>query len=186
MAKNEKYTNNVSTLRGKYGLTQEKFAEVIGSSESTIKKVESGERTLTPDVAIKIWEVYNVSLNWLYGLDDNFNDKAGDTVLALKHIFQLDMRKCVIKMDKRLEEFLLSLDKVESKKDDEIPEPAYRIWVDDIKRKFNDSMSSNGDNTPVEYEFFPKGTFDSQVKAATEAALNEKLKQHRPEIGMHR
>ena len=67
---------NLQILRKKNKLTQIELAEKLNYSDKAISKWEKGETT--PDVytLVKIAQHYNVSLNYLLGIDtENYNKK---------------------------------------------------------------------------------------------------------------
>ena len=45
---------------------QKEFAASIGLVESTYNQIESCKQILTPPQAVRIYERYGISLNWLY------------------------------------------------------------------------------------------------------------------------
>ncbi|MCL1820795.1 MAG: helix-turn-helix transcriptional regulator [Oscillospiraceae bacterium] len=55
-------------------LTQEEFAWEIGCSTNTISRIEQRKISLTSDIALKIAEKFDVSLDWLFMLTDDDND----------------------------------------------------------------------------------------------------------------
>lgn len=60
--------NNIKYYRLKQGLTQSKLAELIGVNQNTISEYESGLYYPAMEIAIKLSEVLNVSINDLYKL----------------------------------------------------------------------------------------------------------------------
>ena len=58
--------NNIKYYRLKNGFTQSKLAELIGVNQNTISEYESGKYYPAMDIAIKLSEVLNVSVNDLY------------------------------------------------------------------------------------------------------------------------
>ena len=64
--KKELIIGRVRELRERLGMTQEKFAESIGISTNTISRIEREQISLTSDVALKIADTHDVSLDWLF------------------------------------------------------------------------------------------------------------------------
>lgn len=58
-------------LRTKKDLTQKELAKKIGISSSTIAMIESGERNGNKETLDKIAGFFNVTLDYLYGKNDN-------------------------------------------------------------------------------------------------------------------
>ena len=54
-------------LRDRVGYTQAKMAEAIGCLQTTYKRYESGDRTPSYDVLLKISDEFNVSVDYLLG-----------------------------------------------------------------------------------------------------------------------
>ncbi len=57
-------------LRLKSGLTQKQLADKIGITKSVISYYELQERQPSPDVIIKLANVFHVSADYLLGIDD--------------------------------------------------------------------------------------------------------------------
>lgn len=57
-------------MREDHDLTQQKVAEYLHCDQSVYSKYERGERKLPLDVAIRLAELYEVSLDYLVGRDD--------------------------------------------------------------------------------------------------------------------
>ena len=90
----KKSIQRLKELREKNGnITQEDFAEKIGVSTDTIRKIEQGKVKLTLDNAISIKSAFGVSLDWLYGVADDMNDEASTTLLALRKYFNICTKK---------------------------------------------------------------------------------------------
>lgn len=60
----------VRGLREDSDLTQEYLAQYLSCSQSAYSKIESGQRQLSIDYAIKISSLYQVSIDYLLGLTD--------------------------------------------------------------------------------------------------------------------
>lgn len=57
--------NKVREARLKYGLTQEKLAELVGISDSYMGLIERGERILSVETLVKLSLALGVSTDWL-------------------------------------------------------------------------------------------------------------------------
>ena len=62
------FGTNLKRLREHHGLTQRQLAEKIGVSKSVISFYECKERTPSPDVLIRLSDVFHVTTDELLGL----------------------------------------------------------------------------------------------------------------------
>lgn len=63
----------IRDLREDSDLTQAEIAKVIGVSQRAYSYYENGERTLTPEILIKLSNYYNVSVDYILNITDNPN-----------------------------------------------------------------------------------------------------------------
>ena len=63
-------------LREDRGLTQSAVADDLNCDQSLYSKYERGERSLPLDLAVKLAQVYGVSLDYLVGLTEDPAPKA--------------------------------------------------------------------------------------------------------------
>ena len=61
------FSERLVLLRNEKGITQEKFADIIGVSKSTVSMYENGNRTPSFEVEEKIADYFNVDLEFLRG-----------------------------------------------------------------------------------------------------------------------
>lgn len=86
----------ISDLREDKGLKQADFAKIIGVTQSTIQRWESGESNIDHESLKKIAEYFYVSADWLIGLstvsspDPDINNVCCLTGLSEKTAFMLD------------------------------------------------------------------------------------------------
>lgn len=83
-----KTASRLKELRLKHGYTMQDIAKKIDlKSHGTYSDIEHGKNILTSINALKLANLYNVSLDYLYGLTNNknnknlMNDKELDTIL---------------------------------------------------------------------------------------------------------
>lgn len=57
----------IRDLREDHDLTQQKVAEILMCDQSLYSKYERGERALPLELAVKLADLYNVSLDYLVG-----------------------------------------------------------------------------------------------------------------------
>ena len=67
--------NRILELRTERQLTQTLIANKINVSVSSISRYERGEMEPTLDIAIRLCDVFNVTMEWLTGEDDIHKDK---------------------------------------------------------------------------------------------------------------
>lgn len=60
----------IKELREKFGLNQERLAELIGVSRPTLSQIENGERRVYAEELIKLSEIFNISVGALLGLEE--------------------------------------------------------------------------------------------------------------------
>jgi transcriptional regulator with XRE-family HTH domain len=71
------FSDKMLTLRKKQKLSQEALAKELGATTTTIGRYERGEVKPSIEVAAKIAEVLNVSLDFMVGnTTNNFEDKS--------------------------------------------------------------------------------------------------------------
>ena len=59
------------TLREGIGLSQSKFADVIGSTQSSINRYENGQATPTVELLRKYADYFDVSMDYIFARTDN-------------------------------------------------------------------------------------------------------------------
>lgn len=62
---------NIRDLREDNDLTQSSLAKMLGISQRAYSYYENGQRTLTPEILIKLSKIHNVSIDYLLGQTDN-------------------------------------------------------------------------------------------------------------------
>lgn len=139
------YTYRLQELRKKENLTQEELAEKIDVSAPLITSIERQVKKLSLRNAMLIAKEFNVSLDWLYGLSDDTKDSASNVLSTLKDIFDIDLEKKYIKVDKNLAKYLEGLSKAyktKSNKEYNLPEEAFNYWIEGIKKTYNENPKS--------------------------------------------
>lgn len=64
------YGQRIKEIRQEKGLTQAQLAEMLTTTQSTIGKYEREEIQLTVDTIFKICKLFEVSADYLLGLED--------------------------------------------------------------------------------------------------------------------
>ncbi len=62
--------NRLRSLRESIGLSQAKFADVIGSTQSSINRYENGQATPTVDLLRKYADYFDVSMDYIFARCD--------------------------------------------------------------------------------------------------------------------
>lgn len=65
------YNDRIRELREDHDLTQRQIAEVLGIKQQVYSNYELGFRSLPIEHLIKLCKYYNVSSDWVLGLDGN-------------------------------------------------------------------------------------------------------------------
>lgn len=68
------FRNNLSNLISSHGYNPRTFAMKADISTATISRYLSGDRTPDLPYVIRIANFFNVSVDWLLGLSESFND----------------------------------------------------------------------------------------------------------------
>lgn len=66
------FVRNLSALIEETGITQREFAEKIGVTEVTISRYLSGERSPRIEIVSKIADFFNVTVDYLLGIDREY------------------------------------------------------------------------------------------------------------------
>lgn len=67
------FSRRLKELRVSKNLGQKEVGVIIGVSDSSIRKYETGERTPNPDALAKLAEFFNVTVDYLIGVSDSRN-----------------------------------------------------------------------------------------------------------------
>lgn len=62
------YLKRLKDLRKSFGLSQQKLAEIVNVSQSSISKYESGTLSIPTDIVIEMAKFYDVSTDYIAGL----------------------------------------------------------------------------------------------------------------------
>lgn len=92
----EKFSYRLTVLLDEYNMTQTQLAKKVGTTNVTICRYLTHERTPRLDVVTKIASVFNVSLDYLLGLTDDKTiqneNESNDLNMAflVKQLYSLD------------------------------------------------------------------------------------------------
>lgn len=84
---NSNFSKRLKKLRINNELTQKELAETLNVSTVSISSYETGAKTPSFDMVLKIAQKYNVSVDWLCGLSNNM--KLNNKITTYKELFQL-------------------------------------------------------------------------------------------------
>lgn len=70
--------NNIKHLREKANITQEELANRIGVSRTHMNKMENGKKKITMTNALRLAEIFNVTLNDIFLTPSGQNDNKGE------------------------------------------------------------------------------------------------------------
>ena len=83
-----KYKNNLKKLREHSGYSQEEIANKLGIFRSTISRYENGERKINGENLVKLAKLFNVTPEYLLGLED---DKKKDNIITKEQLTKDNM-----------------------------------------------------------------------------------------------
>lgn len=178
--------NRVKELRTGKNLTQSQFADSLITKDFTIEpdtigKVERNERKLSPDLALRISQVYGVSLDWLNCATDVKENSARNatTILAmLQDTFKLRATELTYEFPKgmvtfpyfqltigeHLNRLLNSVTQAEIfKRDKDLPEEGYRGWVEGSKREYDKAMKNKVPEESSDWILLPADLFTQEL-----------------------
>ena len=153
-------TERIKSVRNRFNLTQQKFAEEIDVSLDTIKAIELNEDKLSLDVALRIAKRFNVSLDYLFNITDFMNedeiliDRAFESIFDVSLIHKEDYIDIDGKMystdilsliaDDYLIQFLYESKRLEKKKNNnEISQDEYDFKMEYLKDKYYQALNKN-------------------------------------------
>lgn len=67
----------IRELREAQGLSEAAMSQIVGTSRSHLGNIEHGRRTANYEVAAKLCEYFDVSMDYLMGLTDNLKHFRG-------------------------------------------------------------------------------------------------------------
>lgn len=81
--------DRLRALRGKYGYSRQRLAELLDISESQIPRYETGQNTPSSEVVVKMARLFDVTTDYLLGLTDepqsHWVDKLTEREVRLIH-----------------------------------------------------------------------------------------------------
>ena len=161
MYKREKFAERLKELRRLNGKTQKAFAESVGSTPATISAYENADKNPSLDIVAAIASKYEVSLDWLCGLEENKIPKirtykdiarfflALDDTMIQKEIthkdpLEFDSDKdynCICFKDWRICDFLEQWEKMNYLKEGAmIDDQVYEFWRESTLTKLNSKV----------------------------------------------
>lgn len=81
-------------LRSEQGISQKQLAEAIGVSQSTIAKIEVNRNEATASTVRKLAKYFQVSADYLLGLEDEFGAKAEGPGPKGENRYERELLKC--------------------------------------------------------------------------------------------
>ena len=151
-------TDRVKEIRESLNMTQEEFANSIEVSTDIISKIEQNVTGVTFNVALKICNTYDISLDWLLNLSDIAKNNAMKTVIALRDVFNISSEEIkgktelTLTINENLVDFILSLERAELLKNNaEMSDKIYNAWIDEIEQRYIAKEKSSGIKNAVKY-----------------------------------
>lgn len=148
-------------VREALSMTQQKFAEELAISPAAVRKIENGSTNLGINHAMKIHEKFGYSLDYLYGLTDSTNDAASTMLLYLRKLFRYECNAksnfChTVEIAQPIIDFLNSLAKADELLASGMPKQAYDLWLDQLKRDFDNAMNNQTNYSTDKYAIVNK------------------------------
>ncbi len=89
-----KFAEKLKELRKNAGLTQQQLADRIWVTKASISYYELSERDPSPEILVKIAEVFHVTTDYLLGIDDkriylDVSDLNDEEIELLQHTIDL-------------------------------------------------------------------------------------------------
>lgn len=151
-------------LRKMLGLTQEQFANQVGINKNTISNVENSKNSLSIETAFIITKRFNLSLDWLYGLEGA--TKENNILDSFCSFF--DIGECTIAIEDKttfcenafltlhlspvVRDYLLKRNEIEKiNKEKDLPIEAYKAWLERVKTNYLKEIEENGAGKPIEF-----------------------------------
>ncbi len=79
---------NLREIRKEYGMTMKELADKIGVSESAISQYENGKREPGYETLIKLAGLFNVSADYLLGIEENDEISISQKDLELLKVYK--------------------------------------------------------------------------------------------------
>lgn len=152
-------TNRFKELRESLNLNKKQFAEKFDISANTITNIENGKNNLSITLALEIAEKCNVSLDWLYGISDEKKVAGMDkfnsffkfkkitvpvedkTTSLIKEFNTVELSDAIINYYEKISEI------EEFKKEKGLPQEAYILWKDSVRKKYESELENDGSFT---------------------------------------
>lgn len=173
----------LENLYKRLGLKQVDFADAIDCDPSLIRRINSGERALTIDIALKIAKKFNVSLDYLYGIVDYQNEeelkieKAFEMVLnpeILSDVYyspngtELTINNLKISVQKNLIDYLLILKDLQKRRllnndKNKITDDDFENSKDELISKYSNLLNNKESKIYNDYILIPIENFTNDM-----------------------
>ena len=84
------FGDRLKELRSKTGMTQTKLAKLLNITKSVVSYYERQERMPSPDVLMKLANIFHVSVDYLMGIDKkktiDVSDLSDEDISVLNHM----------------------------------------------------------------------------------------------------
>lgn len=156
-------------LRDKLGLTQEEFSEKFKISKTAISNIENGKNPLRIEIALEIAKKYPMSLDWFYMRTE---DDSTSFLDSFRSAFSLGQRSLLIEgktasyettfltiqLSSVVRDYFLEINEVEKiSKEKDLPEAAYKAWLESVKVKYQKALEENKLDEVIEFVLIENG-----------------------------
>lgn len=163
------FASRIKDLRSSLDMTQAEFAKSLNTTQAALSGYERGDRIPSLELLISIAQAYNISIDWLCGLNDTkyLTDELQTYTDLIKLFLMFDKAPNLYKtyscnkrpyyggskidnveiniMDKHFVEFFNEWTEISSVRS-KTPsgDKLYNIWLKDIYERFNYNIESAG------------------------------------------
>lgn len=177
-------SNRLKELRAANKLNQDKFAEKINMSKEAVQKWEQGKNVLTLDNAIEIAQLFDVSLDWLYGTTDELNNDAAKVLIALNKYFNIfvdDNGHLTAEINNTVIDYFQKLHEAESIKSN-ISSEVFKVLINGLTENFRNVIKSTDLSSTTKYIMLTPDELEQAIERGIEReiilenmSLNEKM-----------
>lgn len=166
-------SNRLKELRAANKLNQDKFAEKINMSKEAVQKWEQGKNVLTLDNAIEIAQLFDVSLDWLYGTTDELNNDAAKVLIALNKYFSIfvdDNGHLTAEINNTVIDYFQKLHEAKSIKSN-ISSEVFKVLINGLTENFRNVIKSTDLSSTTKYIMLTPDELEQAIERGIEREI---------------
>lgn len=105
-------------IRRKEKLTQEKLAEILEIDVTTLRKAEDSKSPLPADAAMRLYEEFGYSLDWIYGMSEIIKTQEGRYLVDIRDVVRFRDENIHITIPKKFFDVLAHEDEIKRVRDE--------------------------------------------------------------------